>query len=65
MASDYTSKADGPDHCHDCSHYSWPHLCNQPQVIADAKRGVAGLKMQKNGKAVVNPGGWCKFFKRS
>lgn len=63
--ADYTAKATGPDHCHDCTHYSWPHLCNETHVLADANAGADGLKMQKNGKAVVAPGGWCKFFTRS
>lgn len=59
--SHYSPAKFAPFACHACGHYSWPHLCDHPNVIADAKEGQQGLKMHKSGKAIVEPGGCCEY----
>lgn len=59
--SQYAGPDHGPFACHNCVHYRWPHLCDHPKVIEDAKAG--SLKMNRNGLAVIAPGGCCKYFR--
>ena len=62
--SNYAGPKDGPFACHACTHFKFPHLCNHPEVIADAKAGNGGLRLQgKNGFAIVAPGGCCTYFR--
>lgn len=61
--SQYAPPADGPFACHNCVHFKFPTLCNHPEVIADAKAGASPLRLQKNGMAIVKPGGCCKYFR--
>jgi hypothetical protein len=61
--SGYLGADYAPFACHACLHFSWPHLCEHPDVIEDAKRGLGGLKLQKSGRAVVQAGGCCNYFR--
>lgn len=62
--SQYAPPNDGPSMCSNCVHYRFPHLCNHPEVIADAKAGAKPLRIQsKNGLAIISPGGCCRYFR--
>lgn len=63
--SHYSGPNAGPFDCFHCGHFSWPHLCDHPEVIADAKDKQPGLKMHKNGKAIVSPAGCCEYERKS
>lgn len=53
----------GPFKCATCFHLGFPHFCNHPDVIEDAKAGAKGLKIE-HGKAVIHLGGCCNYWRR-
>lgn len=52
----------GPFKCATCTHLTFPHFCNHPDVLADAKAGGRGLKVE-NGKASIHLAGCCNYWR--
>lgn len=61
--AEYLPSRYGPFACHNCQHFKWPHLCDHPEVIEDAKAKAGSLKIGPRGLAVVEPGGCCEYFR--
>ena len=64
--SHYSPAKDGPFRCKECIHFTFPHLCDHPEVILDAKDKLSGLRISQSGNlAIVEPGGCCEYERKA
>ncbi|MGH9534959.1 MAG: hypothetical protein ACRD2E_08880 [Terriglobales bacterium] len=58
----YARASFGPFMCVTCHHFAFPHFCNHPKVIEDAKNKQGGLTMGA-GAASVQLEGCCNYWR--